>query len=306
MTIPVQYSNEGMRVTVNAMIKDPLFIRGRMLRMADKQFIMEALLRKVPNTQSGVVQYEETSPQFADDEPMLVAEGGEIPLGLGQEGKIKAAATIKLARGVEITREQRDRNRYDMVNKRMTQVRNTMVRAWERRMFTLLNTHPDVATVATVGDAWSTQTAKIRNDIMDAIEAVAEAKAGQQGDDDYLGYEPDTLVVSTRTRYNMMLNDLFAKVYEQSPLATKSPIYTGQLERDVLGLTVMVSRFMPDDVAYVMQSKTIGGYSDERPLTISPTYEDRDREVWRANVVRRTAMFLDEPKAAAKIMIAAA
>lgn len=300
-TSPVTYSNQGPRLTVNAMLKDPLLIRQRMLRMADKQFIMEALLRNVGATTSGVVQYEESSPQFADQEPMVVAEGGEIPLGTGSEGLWKAAATIKLARGIEITREARDRNRFDLVQKRMNQVRNTMVRAWERRLFTMFSTHPGISTVA--GGVWSSVAdGSIRANILDGIQAVTEAVSPTTGNpDDFLGFTPDTIVIPQTTMYDMLLNTAFIDVYKNSPIITKSPIYTGTLEREILGLTVMTSRFLAPGAAYILERGTAGGYSDERSLSISPTREEPNRECWRSNVVRRTAMFLDEPGAVCKI-----
>jgi hypothetical protein len=305
-TTTVQYSNQGPRITVNAMIKDPLLVRARMLRMMDQQFIMEALLRNVGSTDSGVIQYEESSPQFLTDEPMVVAEAGEIPLGMGAEGLWKAAATVKLARGLMITREQRDRNRFDLVAMNMNRLRNTMIRAWETRLFNMLNTHPSVPTVATGGDPWTGAAPTIRADIMSAIQVVAEAKSTTTGGpNDYLGFNPDTLVISTRTAYTMLGNAAFVDIYKASPLVTKSPVYTGTLEKEVQGLTIMTSRFMPDDAAYVMERNVIGGYSDERPLTITPTREDPDRECWRSDIIRRTGMFLDQPQAAAKILIAA-
>lgn len=295
------YSNQGMRITVNSMIKDPLVIRQRVLRMADKQFIMEALLRKVPNTQSGVVQYAQEEPLFLNDEPEVVAEGAEIPVLQGSDAQLKAAHTIKLALGIEITQEMRDRNRVDRVQKRLDQANNTMVRAWENRMFSMVQGSGAPTVAATVPwDAVDPNTVKIRKDVLSGISAVSEALAGDQAND-FLGFVPDTLVISTRTMYNMLLNDPFVKIYEQSPLVTKSPVYTGQLERQILGLNVMTSRFMPDTEAWVLEAKTIGGYSDERPLNVSPLRRDDDREVWRANMVRSTAMFMDEPKALARI-----
>jgi hypothetical protein len=303
-TTPVTYSNQGPRITVNSLIKDPLLIRQRFLRMADKEFIMEALLRNVGQTQSGVIQYEESAPMFLDDDMAVVAEAGEIPAGQGSEGLWKAAATIKLARGIIVTQEQRDRNRMDLVNRRMDQVKNTMLRAWERRLFTMFSTHPSIPTISTAGDPWTGAAPLIRKDIILAKQAVEEAVSPTTGNtDDFLGFEPDTLVVSRNVAYTMTLDPAFIDIYKSSPLVTKSPIYTGQLEREVEGLTIMTSRFLPDTYAYVMQRNVIGGYSDERSLFVSPLKRNDDNETWRSNVVRRTGMFLDQPLAAAKIAI---
>lgn len=306
MPVARTYSNSGPRLTVHAMLKDPLLIPQRFLQMAEQQFIMEALLRRAPAAEAGVLLYNESTPQFADEDAAIVAEAAEIPLVQGQDGVPKAAYTIKTGLGIEVTRETRDRNRTDIVNTRMTQVRNTIVRHWERRLFAALDAAVPAGNVLNLGptvatDGWYTGSApKVRDNIIDAMQLVREAEVPGQ-DDSYLGFEPDTVVISTRTATAIMKDDEFRKAYEGSDLATKNPFYTGQLEKQVMGLTWLTSRFMSDDAAYLLESKTVGGWSDERPLQASPTYEDRDREVWRTNVVRRTAVFIDQPYAVAKI-----
>lgn len=306
MPTPSHYSGSGPRVTVNSFIKDPLLIRARLISMAQQQFIMEAILRSVPGTDSGVIGYEESTPLFTDDDAATVAEGGEIPLTMGQDGVPKAAFTVKTALGIEITRETRDRNRVDKLNQRMVQVRNTIVRNWERRLFNAFVAAVPVANTLDIGPSaaarnWYTGTAPtIRDDLLSLIQLVAEAEVPNQ-DDSFLGFVPDTLVVSTRTKYAMLKDDAFAEIYKNSPIVDRSPVYTGQLEKDIFGLTIMASRFMSDDDAYVMEAKTVGGYSDERPFGVSPTYPIQEREVWRADAVRRTAIFLDQPFAIARL-----
>lgn len=305
MPTPRQYSNQGPRITVNSMIKDPLLIRQRMINMTDQQFIMEALLRQAPPADAGVILYNESTPLFTDDDASVIAEAAEIPLVQGQDGIPKAAYTIKTGMGIEITREMRDRNRVDLVTTRMVQVRNTIVRHWERRLFAALLAAVPAGNTITLGAtaSWTGGTAgsiKIRNNLIDASQLVREAQVPGQ-DSSFLGFEPDTLVISTRTMAAMMKDDDFRKAYEGSPLAERNPYYTGQLEKNVMGLNIMTSRFMNDDYAFLLERKTVGGYSDERPLQTSPTYEDKDREIWRSNVVRRTAVFIDQPFAVAKI-----
>jgi hypothetical protein len=304
---PHTYSGEGPRITVNAMIKDPLLIRARMLDMTTQQFIMEAILRKAPPAEAGVLLYNESTPLFTDDDAAVIAEAAEIPLVQGQDGIPKAAFTIKTGMGIEITIEMRNRNRVDQVTTRMTQVRNTITRHWERRLFNafdaaipagnILNLGPTVAT-----DGWWTGSApKIRENILDTAQLVREAVVPNQGTDAYLGIEPDTIIISTRTMTEIMKDDTFRKIYEGSPLASQNPYYTGQLDKQAMGFTWLTSRFMSDDAAYVLEAKTVGGYTDERPLSVSPTYPDNDREVWRSNVIRQTGIFIDQPFAVAKI-----
>lgn len=303
---PRQYSNAGPRITVNSMIKDPTLIRARILQMAQQQFIMEALLRKGPSADAGVVLFNESTPLFTDDDASVIAEAGEIPLVQGSDGVPKAAFTVKTGMGIEISREMRDRNRVDMVTTRMTQVMNTIKRHWERRLFQAYDAAVPAGNVIDLGptaatSSWYTGSAPtIRDNIIDAMQLIREAEVPNQ-DDSFLGFEPDTIVISTRTATAILKDDAFVKVYENSPLAVKNPFYTGQLEKQAYGLTWLTSRFMSDDAAYLMEAKTSGGYSDERPLQTSPTYPDQPREVWRTDVVRRTAIFVDQPFAVAKI-----
>jgi hypothetical protein len=303
---PTTYSNSGVRITVNAMLKDPLLIRARMLQMMNQQFIMEALLRQAPRAEAGVILYNESTPLFTDDDASVIAEAAEIPLVQGQDGVPKAAFTIKTGLGIEITIEMRNRNRFDLVTTRMTQVRNTILRHWERRLFNALNAAVPAGNVLTLAAAnsWNGGTAgqiKIRNNLIDAAQLVREAVVPGQGTDAYLGFEPDTLVISTRTMAVMMKDDDFRKAYEGSPLASKNPYYTGQLEKNVMGFDILTSRFMQDDYAFLLQKNVVGGYSDERSLNVTPTYPDQDREIWRSNVIRQTGIFIDQPFAIAKI-----
>lgn len=301
------YSGTGPRISVNQMIKDPLLIPQRMLNMMQQQFIMEALLRRVPPAEAGVLVYNESTPLFTDDDAAVIAEGAEIPLVQGQDGIPKAAYTIKTGMGIEITRETRDRNRVDIVTTRMGQVKNTIVRHWERRLFAAFAAAVPAANVIDLGPTvaargwWSGSAPTIRVDILDGAQLVREAVVPNQGTDAYLGFEPDTIVLSTRTMSEIMKDDTFRKIYENSPLASENPLYTGRMQRQAMGFDWMASRFMGDDDVFILEAKTVGGFSDERALSVSPTYPDNDRETWRSNVIRRTATFVDQPFALAQI-----
>lgn len=304
---PATYSNSGPRITVASMIKDPLLIRARMLKMLDQQFIMQSLLRKAAPAEAGVILYEESTPLFTDDDVSVIAEAAEIPLVQGQDGVPKAAFTIKTGMGIEITVEMKNRNRFDKVSQRMTQVKNTILRHWERRLFNALNAAVPAGNTLTLTSGqewWDTSgagTPAIRSNIIDASQLVREAVVPNQGTDAYLGFEPDTIVLSTRLASAIMKDSDFRKVYEGSPLAVKNPFYTGQLEKQALGLNWITSRFMNDDYVFLLEKNTVGGYSDERALNVTPLYEDKDREIWRSNVIRQTGIFIDQPFAIAKI-----
>jgi hypothetical protein len=138
---------------------------------------------------------------------------------------------------------------------------------------------------------------------MGAIQTVTEAKLnqGNQNTQNFLGFEPDIMVISTKSQYDMINNGDFVQLYLAGDIAEKNPQYTGQLERTVQGMTVLKSRFMSPTQAWLVESKTVGGFSDERPLGVTPLYADQPREVWRADVVRRTGIAIDQPLSACVI-----
>lgn len=294
---PVVSVGDGVRITVSDLLKDPLTIPQRMISLSENQFIADSVLRKTGAATAGVVRYDESTPLFAADEPAEVEEFGEFPLTTGVRGKPKTAYVVKRGLGVKISREMRDRNRTDELNRQITQVRNTIVRAHDRVFFTALQNAVTLQVPADI--AWGTSGATIRKNILAAAKLVTQAQTGEQ-DDNWLGFQPDTLIISENTKYAILGDDDYTKVY-QGNIADKNVQYTGKLENDIFGLTVLASRTCPDDTAFVLERNTIGGISDERPLQATPLRYNDDNETWRTNMLRASAVFIDQPLAVAKI-----
>lgn len=290
---------DGPKVTVAAMVKNPTVIPARIISDLQQQFIVDALLRKLPATDSGMVQYDESTPLFADGEAEIVEEFGEIPTIGGRLGARKVAFTVKRALALLVSQEMVNRNNVDRVNKQIKQIRNTMVRTWETTFFTALLNHPDVGSI-NASAAWDAVGAKIRFDLTEAGLLIENA-APADDPDNYFGFEPDTLVVGKRTKADLILSDDFNKVFRQNPLSASAPEYKGTLPGEFYGLKILVSREMDrlaPGKALLLEAKTVGGISDERPLSSTPLYPDRPRETWRTDTVRQSAVVIDQPKAA--------
>lgn len=299
MTQSVIASNDGPRLTVAQMVKSPTLIPRRIISDLQQEFIVDALLRRLPPTESGTYLYEESTPLFADGDAAIVEEFGEIPTITGRLGERKVALTVKRALAMLVSQEMVNRNSVDRVNTQITQIRNTMVRTWETAFFQGLLNHPDVPTMA-AGAAWDNPSSNIRADILQGAYEIDQA-APTDDPDNYFGFEADTLVVGKATRTDLITSDDFNKVYRNNPLAAQSPEYRGTLPGDFVGFQIMVSREMDrlaPGKALLLQRKTVGGIGDERPLRATPLREDPDRETWRSNTVRQSAIVLDQPKAA--------
>lgn len=299
MTTKVVSVQDGPRITVAAMVKTPTIIPARIISDLQQQFIVDALLRKLPPTDSGMVQYDESTPLFADGNAEIVEEFGEIPTIGGRIGARKVAFTVKRGLALLVSQEMVNRNNIDRVNKQIKQIRNTMVRTWETTFFQALLNHPDVQSY-NVTNAWDVALGKPQLDIAEAGLLIENAATPDDADN-YYGFEPNTLVVGKRTKTDLIQNDKFNAVFRQSPLASQAPEYKGTLPGEFYGLRIMVSRELDrlaPGKALLLEAKTVGGISDERPLRATPLYDDKPRETWRSDTIRQSAVVIDQPKAA--------
>lgn len=290
---------DGPRLTVSQMVKSPTLIPKRIISDLQQQFIIDSLLRRLPATESGAYIYDESTPLFADGDAAIVEEFGEIPTISGRVGARKVALTVKRALAMLVSQEMVNRNNVDRVNTQITQIRNTMVRTWETAFLLALKNHPDVPSINATA-AWGAALAKLRFDIADGM-SVIENAAPADDPDNFFGFEADTLVIGKNSKTDLITSDDFNKVYRNSPLAGSAPEYKGTLPNQFYGLDIMVSRELDRLVpgkALLLQRKVVGGIGDERPLRATPLREDPDRETWRSNTVRQSAIVLDQPKAA--------
>lgn len=298
-TTPIVSFQDGPRVTVSAMIKDPTTIPKRMLQDITKEFLVDFVLRRLPPTESGVYLFDESTPLFADGEAAIVEEFGEIPTISGREGDRKVAITVKRALGVLISEEMKNRNNVDRVNTQITQARNTMIRTWETAFLMALINHPDIPSINATA-AWGAPGSALRVDLAEANSVIDEA-APVDDPNNRFGFDPDTLIIGRTSRTDLITSDDFNKAFVEDK-AGESTAYTGQLPGRFFNVEkIMVSRemdrFAPGK-ALLLQTKVIGGVGDERRIQATPLKRDDDHETWRSNLVRQSAVVIDQPKAA--------
>jgi len=287
----VSSTDQGQQLKVNDFIKEPTLVQSVMTKMLDKQFIADALLRQAPGAPGGVVKFFEDESLFAKDDIEIVAEYGEIPVVQGQDGTPRAVFTRKGAGALVISEEMRTRNSIDLVNKRLRQIRNTFVRFWDDMFMSALFASP-MPTHA-VPLAWTDTTAKVRYDVAKAGEVVLGQKDTNGNE---FAFTPDTLVLNPLRASALTYNDDVAKVFRGN-IANLAPLYVGDTGRDLMGYRILKSWRVPVNKGILLERKTIGFISDERPLRTTPMYEQRERESHRADTSRMSAVGIDAPKA---------
>lgn len=299
-SVPVHAYNDGPRVTVDTFLNEPLRIPALVFEMTKQEFLADALLRSAGPVKGGAVEYFSSTPFYSDGDTAKRAEFGEVPVGQTSRGAPSVTYVAERALAIMISDEMRRRMNVDPVNIQLQQIKNTMVKNWDDAF---------VAAVlaATVGQAtasvnWGTAgtASAIRQGLVDAMQLVATAKA--PGQNTAFGFKADTLVVSQRNQFDLIRQEDFQKPYLGN-IADENLLYTGKLPSKIMGLDVVVSRVLADDVALVMQRKVCGFIADELPLQTSALYRDEPRKSWRADIQRASAIGFDQPKAVAQIPI---
>lgn len=293
---------DGPRLTVNALVKAPKVVQALLLDMMRQEFIVDQILRPAGSAPGGSIVYHESTSLFAQQDPEIVAEFGEIPATVGSVGTPKVARAVRRALALKISQEMIDEDAIDRVNTQIMQIRNSTVRAWEDTFLSLFRNDSAVPTMAATTGAWATAT-NVRKDLAEAKFRIrnADADSSNGTGQNKFGFDPDTIIISNRIAADLEQNDEMWKIMLSSPLAAENPQYKGEMPRTLSGLRIVRSWRMPDTEAIVLQSKIVGGIADSRPLKVTPLYEDRPRETWRCDVSRKSAMFLDAPKAALRI-----
>lgn len=297
---------DGPRLTVSQLIKAPTVIPARILEMTNQKFIVDQVLRSAPGAPGGAVLYNESTPLFSEDGAFDVEEFGEIPTTMGDLGQPKVQRTIRKALALKISQQMIDRNAMDAVNIQLQQVRNSFLRTWEDYFLAGFLGNAAIPTLA-ASAAWGAATVTATNIYTDLAHAVynvmnADADSSNGTGQQKFGFQPDTIVLNNLVLTKLLADANVTKVLQVGDAATRQPFVAGvgTVANAVFGafnLRVVPSWRLTPDKAIIVESGTVGGITDERPMGATPLYEHRPTETWRSDVSRISAMFVDQPKA---------
>ena len=270
-------------------------------------FIAEFLLRQGPPATGGSIAYREAEPLFANTEPDIIAEYGEIPSTDFHTGGLFTKATVKRGYGVRMSQEMLDRNDTATFARNTQQAINTMRLSFDRLCFQTFKNHPRVGSVvsstATSAGGWLDATTGIRKDVAAAMYAIQSAH-GENSVDERYNYNPDTLVLHPAVLSAWIDNEEINATFMNSPAVTESPRYRFVFPRTFFGLNIVTSFEMPvnnqgrPNAALLCQRSEVGFISDERPFRVTPLYEHKPTESWRSDMTRISTMGIDNPLAA--------
>ena len=287
----------GRKITVDDIRRNPLLIPARILELLTGQFIDDVLLRYEGD--ASTVAFEEGSSVFLDGEVDELIEFEEIPVLGTQRGLPRLAVAARKGAGVRVSEDMRRENNVAAVNRQITALTNSLIRARYVAMRQLLM-NPAIPTIPAAA-AWDTASGRPRRDFAAAAEVIASAGDDTAGTTH--GYEADTTVMPGSLTPVLIDNDDFLKIYRGN-LAGENIAYKGKLEQDVMGMLGLKARFWPNDRVLVCQRKTVGFYTDPRPLEVTPLYPEGNgpnggpTESHRTDATMKRAAGIDQPLAA--------
>jgi hypothetical protein len=293
---PAYSSLDGPRITVDALLKDPLVIPALILDMTQNEFIVDAVLRQGGMATSGAVRYSESTPLYADDTPEIRAEFAEVPVVPTSVGIPRVVFAHERAMAIMVSDEMRRRQAIDPVTRQLMQVKNTMTYSWNSAFYSAVIANAGIQTLA-VSNPWASSNATIRGDIANAVYLVENASISSNlGISQWLGFEADTMIINHGTKNTLLQSSSFAAPYI-GDIASENLQYTGVLPNKIFNLDVLVSRQVPAGNAIVMQRQRCGFVADELPFTAGPLYRNEERKSWRSDTQRASALGLDQPLA---------
>lgn len=287
----------GRKTTVDDIRRNPLFLPARILELLDGQFLDDVVLRYEGD--ASTVAFEEGQSIFLDGEVSELIEFEEIPVLGTQRGLPRVAIATKKGAGVRISEDMRRENNMAAVNRQIIALTNSMIRARFVAMREIL-TNAAIPSIPAAA-AWDTASGRPRRDFAAAAEVIASA--GDDAAGTTHGYEADTTIMPGSITPVLLDNEDFLKVYGGN-IAGENIAYTGKLPQDVMGMLGLKARFWPNDRVLVLQRKTVGFYTDPRPLEVTPLYPEGNgpnggpTESHRSDATMKRAAGVDQPLAA--------
>jgi len=276
-------SFDGSRMTVDTLLRQPTFLQKRIV--PDNRVFLSELLFRRGTTDSGAVVYNvaRTEDQYPTRGDVgYVEPGAEFPMIDFSEGENRVATAQKVGGGYIVTDEARDRNQVDVIAKGNLKVRNAVVR---QDAYRVLQAFRGAVEVVNSTATWDTAKA-MRTDV---LEAVAQIKSTQ------LGYRPDTVLISPKTKTDLLLLDELQN-YAPRERTDLNPLYSQELA-GYLAMNWVENEYLPDDEAIVLQTRMTGVNVEEKPFSLEVVREGtRQRNVVIGS--RRGMPVVDEPQSA--------
>lgn len=249
---PAGPTYSGETETIHRLLKDPTAVQKRVRTLAGQRFIADALLTGRFTAQGGSITYAvDDDSLYTERDPEKIRPGAEYPLSPIGVGTVTTAEVVKWGQDVPVTDESIARLNLSPVERAFTKLVNQLVKKIDTTAIAAISSA--VTATAAAAAAWTSASAEqIFRDV-----ALAKAAIIDTG----LGYDPDTVVVST-TAWTYALTKFQAAGYFPRESSTQ-PFLNGNFPV-IDGMRWLVTPNVPlAHAVYVLDSTALGGMADE-------------------------------------------
>lgn len=277
------------RITVEQFLRTPSRVQRVIADLTRERYIAERIFG-TGDAQGGAVVYDQlvgSDNLYTERDVQAIEPGSEFPLTDVGELAPKVAAVSKWGGAGIVTYEAARRDARDTLNRKLTRIRNTIVRKVDTVAIAALNAAP---INASTGTDWSD------TDTRDAIGDIALAV--NKIDNQDLGYVADTVLINPTQELELFLDKGIRDALPRENSAA-NPIASGRLS-GLMGLTWYASNRVPVGTAYVLASTQAGSLRDELPL-YSRVVDQPERERYLIQAARVTVPIVTDPLAVYKL-----
>lgn len=290
--------DDGRRdVTVSDLMARPEIIPTRAIERLRNEFPAEDILTDGGTAKTMEFEFTQNASQYVDSDPEVIAEFAEFPTVAPSHGEKVLGRATKIGYRMQFSREMKDFNQMQAVNKTITRAVNTFKRYNERQLWDALLAAPIPEIAA--GVPWTQQGSDPRYDISLAMATVSDGNAVH--DENIIeSWDPNMIVMNKSLAPTLVANDKFNSVFDNDGTNTENIRYTGKLPKKPMGLDALGVRFLTKGRVLVLQKGAPGFFKDPRRLEATPLRGDGDEwggdtESYSSRVSQMRFIGIDEP-----------
>lgn len=285
---PAPPTISGTAITVDMFLSNPAQVQRAIQDLTLERFVTDVVFGSGPAATGGAVVYDQVTETdlYLDRDVQEIEPGGEFPLLNGPGSEALVALAKKWGGEVFLTDEQIRRNNRPVLNRAMTQLRNTIIRKVDALGMAALRAAPTLTHTA-AGD-WSTAATDIIGDLATVMGLVNALD---------MGYVLDTVLLNPLQEVDLLKDKDIRDALPRE--RDDSLIRTGNMGR-LMGLDFIVTNQVQAGEIFALQRGIVGGISDEVPLYTKPIPDERRERVY-LHGARVPAVYVTDPKAVVRI-----
>lgn len=284
----------GQLITIEQWLQQPARVQRIITDLSLERFVVDEIYAQGPTATGGAVIYDQvmgTELYPATRDVQAIQPGALFPLVDVGEVAPLVANTVKWGGSAFLTYEERDRDKRDVLRRKLVRITNAIVRKVDTVGLAVLRAAP-ILQVTSSGN-WAGTIANVFAD-------VAAGKTAVDRTD--MGYTITKAIISPNTALSMLTNAKLLNTLPREAMgANISPIIEGRLSGLAGIQRWIVTNRCGDDEVFLLDGQMAGSISDEKPL-YSRVVDQPETERVLIMAGRLTVPYVTDPKSVTRIV----